>query len=329
MIRFTMPEKNLCKSEKIRQLNSQFDKFLSSPALQGLVEILKDSTLADSNDIRQFFASFDARKDPQSEKGSPIERQCIRTPKELREIFESNREELYSHFYDLGFFSINKPIKEEFKPKHILILGASFNACFNRTLGTKRILKDNLIDSSNLEYISSLGAYRIINPAEKKNSAFESHCETEFGALSDALISVFELDSYEDEFKGPLNINKNCCIRTFTRKDNVLYRVYAAASSEPNRRADSSDTYKQYIAHNNLKNDSCLLITNNIYTNYQFIPFCIEVLKHDLDIEFDIIGCSKDEDITKKDEFDPYAYTQNVISIITWIYIFKETFNLV
>ena len=322
MIRFTMPSKDLTKEEKIKELNVQFDSFLTSPALSGIIEILKDSTTVKPKVIKNFFFSFDARR---RSNGTSVERQSIKTPEELKQIFESNREALYDFFTELGLLSINKPLISQ--PRHLLILGASYNACYNRTLGARRLIDTDEIDTSKLQDISALGTYRIIAPVETKTPVFISSRETEFGVLSDCFTDIFNLKDYQDTFKGGLNTNEISCIRKFDFSDKTLYRVYSAPSSEPNRRANSEDTYTQYITDNKLKeDDSCLLITNNVYCNYQFIPFALKLLNDDLNIDFDIIGCSNDQAITKADEFDPNSYLQVVISIIDWIYRFKEAF---
>lgn len=316
-----MPLSSLPKIDRIRRLNKQFDEFLFSQASRKLMKILSGEELSKNNTWDKFSKVYDTRKGG--------ERQEAVAGDTLKNLLEENRQELYDIFYELGFLSINTPRFDN--PNHILILGASHNASYKRTFAVKKLIEHNEISTAELKDISALTTYRIISPAERKASCFTSEKETEFGVLCDSFSTLFDCTEYTDEFNSSRNTNIISCIRKYS-SDKIKYQVYAAPSSQLDSRANSDDTYRFYFEKNFENNevasqDRHLLITNNVYCNYQFIPFAMQILSNDWLIDFDIIGCSDDKDITLVSEYDPNRYLQDFISILDWIKKFKAAFD--
>lgn len=318
MYRFTMPSSYLTKEQRIHELNMQFDDYLNSIEAKNIVCLLTGRSPSSLNNWQDFIISYDIRKGQ--------ERQRFKTNQDLENILEKNRETLYNLFKELGMISINNPIINN--PTHILILGASYNASYNRTLSIQNLINNGTLSTANLVDISALGTYRIIAPIERVDPVFSSTKETEFGVLTDSFSSVFGCTNYSDSFYGGKNTNIISCIRKFNDETDISYNIYAAPSSNPTERANSNDTYNFYFKNNIINSqEKFLLVTNNVYCNYQFIPFAIRILSSDLDIDFDIIGCSNDSNLTLSNEYSPSRYLQDFISIIDWIIKFKNMFS--
>lgn len=305
MIRFTMPDTSLPIDDQKQLLREQFNEFISCDAMNDILSILH----TDIYDIR---TSFNGRVLPN---GKVIE--TLEFPDDKRLI--KYRTELYSPLKELGTFDINKPISN--KHSHIVILGGSLRATYNRTkYASNWITKDT-------KYIDGLACYRPIGTKERIGVSKEKKGETEFGAMSEAFIQTFNLQNYTitDDFVGDRNLNSISNIRTFSNskvsQKNVNYRILAAPSTAPDlRRADTSDTMKFFLSKSNLdKNSSILAITTNRYCNRQFLQLVTEMLSSNVSYYLDIIGSLDDEHVDTIDNYNPYQYIQDIIAMINLI----------
>lgn len=305
MMRFIMPDNISDVSQKAEAVLAQLDEFLHSEALRKLLGIL-------DIDIDTMGSAYNIRMGAD---GSVVELQELKSSISLKE----KREVLYPLFRELGFIDINKPVKKNHS--RIIVLGGSLNACNERSECAK-----NWIDETTV-YVDGLACYRPIGSAERKNAAF-SLCDTEFGAMSENFVRVFNLDGQEftDDFKSNRNLNSVACVRNFGKSGNREYRVFAAPSREPNlRRADTADTLSFYYGHGEQMSadDSVLFITNNIHCNRQFLQLAYCMIQGGCPGTIDIIGCYSDEHVTSVDKYDPLLYLQELIGIIDWMNRFK------
>ena len=302
MFRFIMPEHTMPTAMRERNLKEQMEVFLRSDELAELFDLLK-------TDRTRIGKDYNGRE---KENGRVLETQVIKPAEKLEPL----REKLYPLLDRLGFFRINTPLSRQHS--RILVLGGAFHTCFTRTIfGAK------WKDSATLS-VDGLSCYRPINPQERESSSFASSCDTEFGVLSDAFSEVFGLsgNGFQDAFTGGRNLNEISCIREFsTRPDNCLFRIYAAPSSEPElRRADTADTLKFYAEEASvLPGESLLAITDNRYSNRQFLQLAHCIIKNDLAVDLDVIGCSPDEKVITVETYDPFQFLQDLIGILDWI----------
>ena len=150
MIRFTMPDPALALSEQIRELRGQFDAFLRAPALLELFTLLR----ADRHTLGEL---YNGRK---TADGSIRETQEL----EPTEVLNEKREALYPLLRELGFFDINRPLCTEHS--HVLVLGGSLEACFERTRCAKAWLDPST------RFVDGLSCFRPIHPNERRKSHF-------------------------------------------------------------------------------------------------------------------------------------------------------------
>ena len=306
MLRFVMPDNTLDASQKAQALIFQLEDFLHAKAMQELFRILDVDTDTLGRTYNGRIGSA----------GAIIELQEIK-PSVLQ---DEKREILYPLFRELGFIDINKPRHDQHS--RIVVLGGSANACYERTQYAK-----NWIDKTTV-YVDGLACYRPIGSTERR-AASSFICDTEFGAMAESFVRVFDLDrqGFSEEFKSDRNLNGISCIRDYGRFANRGYRIFAAPSSEPHlRRADTSDTLKFYYEHNGLMDSDgpVLFITNNRHCNRQFLQLAYCMIQNNYSGMIDVIGCYPDERVTTVEEYDPFLYLQDLIGIIDWMERFKE-----
>ena len=302
MFRLTMPDNTLEYSHRLKLMRNQLDEFLSSRALSEIFSLLK----VDRDTIGEV---YNARR---KNDGRVLETHALMPKREL----DSVRNELYLLFRELGFIDINKPIRTDHS--HILVLGGSFNATFDRTYAAARWVTEST------RFVEGLSCYRPIDPIERKNSGFRSAYDTEFGVMSDAFGSVFMLPSsdWKDSFSGDRNLNRISCVRSLnTATDDSAYRIFAAPSTQAElRRADTGDSLLFFLDHSDLSaDDSVLAVTNNMFCNRQFLQIVYFLMKRRTCVNFDIVGCIPDDRITGKENFNPVIYIQELIALLFWI----------
>ena len=253
----------------------------------------------------------------------------------------------------MGFFTINKPLKEDYS--HIVVLGGSIEACYGRTMAASNWM------TPSVRFTDGLACYRPIHPREREAdlSCYQSeraneqeadlacnspvhhkneeifpclfHCETEMGAMTESFASVFSLSRlWKDDFQGDRNLNRISCVRVFS--DTIggrQYRVFASPSTCPEqRRADTGDSLLFYLQKAGLESsDSILFLTNNRYCNRQFIQLAYLMMKQEQSIHFDIIGCTPDERVISCERYDSYQFFQDLIGVLDWIERFEYDLN--
>lgn len=297
-----MPSHTLPAATRERLLKEQMEAFLRSDALAEMLDLLntdRDGIGCDYNGR--------AGKD-----GRVLETQVI----EPVEALEPLREKLYPLIDELGFLRINTPLAE--RHSRVLVLAGAFNACFTNTIAAAEWK-----DPSTLS-VDGLSCYRPINPKERATSTFASSSDTEFGVTADAFSNVFGLaeGGFRDVFTSDRNLNGISCIREFAAQpDGCLYRVHAAPSSEPGlRRADTADTFGFYVENAGVSpGESLLAVTSNRYCNRQFLQLAHYVVKNDLPVDLDVVGCFTDERVMSLERYDPFQYVQDLIGILDWI----------
>lgn len=312
MIRFTMPDSDLSRAERIESLEEQFCRFMASETLSDYLSVLKIK----SKDIEGIYRDLDAYNMRVGRDGQIRESQVV----PLNEVLEENREKLFPIYKEFGLVTINKPIISDYD--RIVLLGGSANSNFDKTQAAKASITDTVTD------VSALGSFRPIPPGETRNlpAIRKGNYETEFGSFDAAFNAAFDLIEQEDDglirpYDFPRNLNLAYRIKTYRDIENRRYRIFASPSLNPEERAGTYDTCVHYL--NDVAYDDkirILVITNNQYSNYQFLPFMTAILEsgHD-NIDFDIIGCSDDNHLATPEKYNTNQYYGDIRAIIQWI----------
>ena len=319
MTRFFMPDATLDKAQRIEAIDKQFEDFLSSDAFKRCLSVLE----IEESSIQEIYAALEAYNTRKGIDGQIRESQVA----PLNEVLEKNRFILFPIYRELGIVDINKPRFNDYD--HIVLLGGSANSNFDKTLAAKRFITDNVVD------VSALASFRPIPPGELRRMSSDRKLgyETEFGSFDAAFNCIFSLSELEDDennkpYDFPRNINYSHRIKTYEDSSGRKYRVFASPSSNPEERAGTYDTCVHYMkSFADGEKAKVLVITNNQYCNYQFIPFMLSILENDkCKVDMDIIGCSDDDNLASSKEYNSNQYYGDIRSMIEWIIKFKNKF---
>lgn len=233
--------------------------------------------------VNDFVEIWDFRK-KQSNGG---ERWSIGDDKESKD----NRDAIMDMSYQLGLIKSLPPLT---KPDYILPLGGARLANLARAQEAKKITD---LFSDHLFSIVALSGKRPINEIERPYiQQYAPDAVTEYDAVNGGLEHAFEISGCEycETNFMTNNINLQWSKRKYTEKykGHDIYSI-AAPSSDPNRRANSYDTFETFMEHFSVKEgQKILLVTSCIYVPFQlmkFIPISLEK-----NIMVDCVGVSKD-----------------------------------
>lgn len=315
MLRFYMPSSSEAKEKRIKELNSQFDEFINSYELREYLKVLDIY----SSTLEGILRDLDRYEERKTESGRIVEAQNA----PLNKVLEEKRHLLYPFYGKLGLLNINKPNLDDYN--HIVLLGGTANSNFDKTECAKQHLNNNVKD------VSALACFRPI-PLKERDVAYNNYgqmdFETEVGSFVSAFSHFFDVREEKEQaiewFER--NINKCFSRRAFYNESEIVFRVFASPSLSSDGRAGTYDTCEDYVKTLNNDNDcKILVITNNQYCNYQFVPFARAILKSDKEgIDMDIIGCTDDNSITSADDYNTGMYCGDIKNMIREIIFFRE-----
>ena len=308
-----MPASSLPREERIRILDAQFEEFLRSDVLREYLDILEISD-THPRDIYEAMKTYNTRKRAD---GSIIESQ--EAP--LNAFLKENKAKLFPLYDEMGLVSINKPVQKDFDK--IIVLGGSANANYDRTAAAAAFADENVRE------IAALSCFRPIPPGERRNCKHPGPYETEFGSLLFAFNDLFSVTEDVDREIGdfPRNLNKAENIRSYHDESGRIYRLFASPSCRDDERAGTYDTIVHYLKNiGDNEPHRILVITNNQYCNYQFIPFAQALLESRRDnIDFEIIGCSDDNRLTNAAAYNPGQFNGDIQAACEWIDKFRNS----
>lgn len=278
ILRIKCPDLSLTRDERIDFLFEEIDRWISSNELCELVNLFggnidKSLSIKDRiNLLNEFSDIWDYRK-IQAGGG---ERWDIFND----DFVDLHSEEILNLTSTLGLKDITTP---EIAPDYILPLGGARLANLVRCQQAKEIV-DNIGD--NIKVVA-LGGKRPLNEIEKEYTVkYSPNAGTEFDALNSGLEIAFGLEGteYTENGYSDLNPNYSWAIRKYN-SGMELYSV-AAPSSDPNRRANSIDTFEFFMKKFSInKGTKLLLVTSSIYVPFQFLKFMSLAINNDLYID--------------------------------------------
>ena len=289
VIRFVCPDCDKSVQARREELIDNIAQWVNSDALRTMVSAfggeipegnLKDkiqwlNTFADVWDYRKKQANSDERwsikEDPIALTNGEVILDCVKT---------------------LGLVDIENPLQI---PDFILPLGGARLSNYARPAKAKEVIDQMDIHGRR---VVALSGTRPINDVERPFlEEYAPGAVTEFEAISKGMEKVFSLrpDCYDEELHKDSNINLEWARRTYEDRynDNIIMSM-AAPSSDPDRRANSRDTFVYFLDRFQVTNGTrLLLVTSCIYVPFQLLRFM------DLAIErgfyVDCIGMANDD----------------------------------
>jgi len=199
---------------------------------------------------------------------------------DVDQVIENNKDNVIKAIKHLDMIDGSIPSNI---PEYILVLGGARTSNFKRP-GYTRYIVDKL-NLSNINVVA-LSTLRPISDVERDN-LYTSDIVYEYDALSRGLELSFDIKDYNEIIGENENINFKSYIRKYIDKynGNNIYSI-SAPSSNPNYRANTRDTFDFFLDKFEIKkNTSLLLVTSQIYSNYQFLKFVDLALEYDLNLE--------------------------------------------
>lgn len=203
-------------------------------------------------------------------------------------------------------------------PDYILVLGGARMANWDRVVMSERIWKNNR-DAN----VVALSGFRRLNEIEIPYvEKYAPHAKTEIEAINAALEQVYDvkmecINSHEDD-------NPFLCSSIYkgSSKEKSIYTICAPSSEPELRRANSMDTFKEFVNLFDLKMGSnIIMVTSSIYVPYQLMKFAPIAIEYGINV--DIIGVDKDiiNNVSRK---NAVLYIQEIKATIEAIYYYIE-----
>ena len=269
IIRFVCPDCEKSQTERINECIDNISKWVNSDALYKMVSIfgqsIPDFPLKDKIDwLNEFANEWDYRKKQarEGERGNVQEDPIAR----------ASGDKILECVKCLGLENIESPI---LLPDYILPLGGARLSNYARPLKARELIDINGIQGKT---VIALSGTRPINEVERPfMESFAPNAVTEFDAISKGLEKAFSLseNKINEEYCKNDNINLEWAQRTYIEKyhDNAIISL-AAPSSDPDRRANSRDTFEFFLNKFHITNgDRVLLVTSCIYVPFQLLRF--------------------------------------------------------
>ena len=311
------------RKERIEKIFSDISRWVYSDELKALFELYcSDSASLFTDDILSTVRNVDNRAgllwDYRAKQQNGGERWFI----ENELIEEKYGDVIIDCAAKLGMAGITDTSIE---PDYILPLGGARMQNYYRPLMARHIVDAHDIKNKK---IVALGSGRPLADIEKEHAyTYAPGAATEYDALRMGLAKAFGVpdsftaDDHMDE-DNP-NLNRGILKMDTAYNGNGLHAL-AAPSTDPERRANSIDTFLSFFkCFEPKEGSSILLVTTQIYVNYQlarFLPFALEY-----DLKADCVGM--DDTITGGVKAKPVNYMQEIKAVINSLRYLTELYK--
>lgn len=293
MIEIKCPKNNISVNERIKDLFEMIENYIDSDEFKKLVLLFGGSDYSNKslkhkiNYLSEFVKIWDYRHS--NERWAIKNNDFINENKDLIKELLVKLNLVYSR-------------ELENKPDYILVLGGARLSNFERPRKAKKIF--NLINEN---------AIVVGLTCDRKISEVEYECYKEYNGL---------IKTEEDALSKGIEINFNVIIQS--TKDNLIKyndKIYliSARSNEDGKRANSYDTFKEFINTFNIKDKNILLVTNQPYTSYQLLKFIDFAFDNNLFIE--AIGCDNDSHLQESNYLQELKSNIDAIKILSDKYL--------
>lgn len=304
------PELNVDNKQRINELENTVSKWIDSEAFIHLILLfggLPSSSGSIKNRI-EYYNDFADVWDYRKHKANGGERWLITEDQFLTE----HKSDIMDCMFLLGFVDVTEP---KLRPDYILPLGGARMANLDRCLGANevcRMYKENSIP------VAALTGMRPINDIEKESlQKYAPAAKTEYEAICCGIEKAFALPegSYSESIHSNDNINLQWAERVYD-SDQRRISVLSAPSSDPDRRANSMDTFEFFLKRYEMKEGSkILLITSSVYSPFQLMKFTDLALERELYV--DCIGNR------------PYGNSPAVLNAASYLQELKAAINAI
>lgn len=262
------PELNTNSEQRINELAITVSDWIDSEAFIQLI-LLFGGSPSSAGSIKkriEYYNDFADVWDYRKHTANGGERWLIAEDQFLSE----HKSEIMECMFLLGLNDVTEPNKQ---PDYILPLGGARMANLDRCLGAHEVCQ--MYKGTPIPVVALTGM-RPINDIERESlEKYAPAAKTEYEAICCGIEKAFALPkgSYSESIYPDDNINLQWAERVYDC-DHRRISVLSAPSSDPDRRANSMDTFKFFLKRYELKEGTkILLVTSPVYAPFQLMKF--------------------------------------------------------
>lgn len=304
------PDFCIQKKERINSLENTIADWIHSEAFFHLITLF-GGTVPITESIKdqiEYYNDFADVWDYRKHKANCGERWLITEDSFLSE----HKSEIMECMFLLGLTEVTEPAQ---KPDYILPLGGARMANFDRCLAANEVCQ---MYNEKMIPVIALTGMRPINEIERESlEKYAPGAHSEYDAVCGGIEKAFSIkaDSYTEKTFENENENLAWAVR-FYSCDQRMIHVLSAPSTDPNRRANSMDTFEFFIKRYNPEAGArILLVTSPIYVPFQLMKFTGVAFEQGLNV--DCIGNK------------PYDHSPKVLNVASYLQELKATINAI
>lgn len=313
----TCPEIHKRREERIKELAISITKWIHSEAFHKLVKLFGGTVLT-SEPLKEqirYYNQFSDVWDYRKKKANGGERWMVQEDTFLSE----HKMFIMENMSLLGLRDVVEPNN---RPDYILPLGGARMANLDRCMTAHEVCMR--YQEENIPVVALTGM-RPINDIERASlEQYAPDAQTEYDAMCGGMTKAFELmkSSYEERINTNDNVNLAWAERQYCNDQRQIH-ILSAPSSDPERRANSMDTFEFFLERYKIEPESrILLVTSCIYVPYQLMKFTdLAIMKN---IYVDCIG--NKQNANAPSVLNTASYLQELKATINAIYVLSERY---
>ena len=297
MSRILCPPNNIDVDDRIEILFKNIDEYISSECFMKLVSLFGGIDYSNMtfeqkiNYLSEFVKIWDFRK-------NTIERWAIKN----NDFVEENSDQIMELISGLDMV---KPAPTQSKPDYVLILGGARSSNLDRPKKAHDVCEETGTEP----LIVGLSCKRPINEIEFDYlKDIDEPKKTEFDVINRGIERAFGVSN-------PEVINPD-----FVKYNDRVYSI-SAHPPEEGKRANTLDTFKEFINIFNATGKNIVIVSNPPYVSYQLLKFIEIAFDNNLFIE--AVGCECSSDRT----LQASNYLQEIKSNIDAISVLAKRYN--
>lgn len=313
----TCPEIHKRLEDRINELATSIANWIHSAPFSELVKLFGGAVLTNEplREQIKYYNQFADVWDYRRKRANGGERWMVQEDAFLSE----HKTDIMENVSLLGLRDVVEP---SIQPDYILPLGGARMANLDRCVTAHEVCMK--YQGKNIPVVALTGM-RAINDIERASlEQYAPDAQTEYDAMCGGMTKAFGLmkSSYEERINTNDNINLCWAERKYCNDQRQIH-ILSAPSSDPERRANSMDTFEFFLERYKIEPESkILLVTSCIYVPYQLMKFTdLAIMKN---IYVDCIGNKQNADAPSV--LNTASYLQELKATINALYVLSERY---
>ena len=313
----TCPDIHKRREDRINELSESVAKWIYSAPFHELVKLFGGTVLTNEplREQIKYYNQFADVWDYRRKRANGGERWMVQEDAFLSE----HKTDIMKNVFLLGLQDVAEPSK---RPDYILPLGGARMANLDRCVTAHEVCMKY---QGEIIPVIALTGMRPINDIERASlEQYAPDAKTEYEAMCGGMTKAFGLmkSSYEERINTNDNINLCWAERKYCNDQRQIH-ILSAPSSDPEKRANSMDTFEFFLERYKIEPESkILLVTSCIYVPYQLMKFTdLAIMKN---IYVDCIG--NKQNANAPSVLNTASYLQELKATINALYVLSERY---